>query len=123
MSDLDDAVKRLRRWNSGDHSEITDDAMLHANRSIVADAYLAEHPDDEDMPVTIGWCETFWEDSSWGSDEKRYLLCESLSIRFVACVGGWSKPMLVLGDWTTDATPTRGNVRRFCEAMLIPLET
>lgn len=55
MSDELRAADRLRKFNSGDMSVYETDYGLHADRAVLADAYLVEHPADDGEPVTEEW--------------------------------------------------------------------
>lgn len=53
MSELREAVERLREWS---YKLNRDDAtQLVRDYKVVVDAYLAEHRPDDDEPVTVEW--------------------------------------------------------------------
>lgn len=109
------AAERLRRWKAGDHEVMESRHMLHANWSMLADAYLAEHPADDDEAVTEDWIESV-------------RTCPWCVIEFNdAVMLDWEESTLYLHTEISDGIgvvtrvelphlKTRGDVRRFCRA-------
>lgn len=53
MHDVMKAAKRLRQWKTDEFSHSMQ--VVDRDRAILANAYLAEHPSDDDEPITEEW--------------------------------------------------------------------
>ena len=96
--------------------------LLHtwpAEIKILADAYLAEHPADEDESVTIDWLESvgFTGDHGiWSVGEKPSLALDTVLLRWGVC----DMSVTRLDQTIRDAT--RGWVRQLCKSLGIELK-
>lgn len=93
--------------------------------SILAKAWLADHPADEDEPATPTWME---DDLGIGDSfnfrmEKRYELCNGVRVMFFACEGPrlWRSELWV-GNKSLRKDLSRGDVRRLLAALGIDLK-
>ena len=119
MINIKDVVDRVRSHFSmgGNKSYVTDmPGCLNTDLRTLGEAYLAEHPSDDDEPVTEEWLHSI---AVMGSD------CYEIGhVEFVfepEC--GWTAFAEVNGHsaWLLD-TKTRGQVRLLCRALNIDLK-
>jgi hypothetical protein len=113
-SNIKASVERLRRYVSGEISvyDMTK-GVYRADCIAIRDAYLAEHPADDDEPVTEDWL--------------TQSLHRSFDLSFA--IGGLSLYQS-LGDWILvdvqgreyAEMKTRGQVRLLCRAMNVELK-
>lgn len=88
----------------------------------IAEAYLAEHPEDDGKPADPEWMEdSGFEDVSWHFSAKRYPIRAGIFVRAIAAVGGWSQLEIFAGDERITARATRGDVRRLCHCLGVEL--
>lgn len=115
--DIATATNELRR-DLADYAKIdgaTDRlARIIRNATLLADAYLAEHPADNDEPVTGDWL-----DSLFGVEEyiEEYICTEQDGnfdevITWIETIGNVLIPM----------PKTRGDFRRLCKGLKIELK-
>jgi len=73
--------------------------------------------------ITIEWCQQFWGDSSHLYDLKRYELISNGRIRilFHACVGGWDKPQLWIGNERQTDSPTVNEIESLMKELRLPI--
>jgi hypothetical protein len=136
MKQIEDAVRRLRAMAGGPGKlvevygnevdmpgqELT---AWMCDRAVLADAYLAEHPADDDEPVTEEWLRAV------GFVTHRQGVAIDMGLRsrggpwlYFACCPGLVNPDWMFDDGRLLAAPdlnTRGHVRRLCEALGVPL--
>ena len=119
-NELQEAAKRWRRTKEvGEYAAYIDcyydsphatvAAFAMADRELMADAYLAEHPEDDEEPVTEKWL-----DSVFGPDGLE-----------IQCHDEWGQAITWfegLGSVLIPMPKTRGDVRRLCKALGIPLK-
>lgn len=98
----------------------------HYSAHALADYALSTVREDDDELVTWEWCEAVGlsDSSITFRSQKRYEICRSVRIVFNACVGGWAPAELWVGGGEVHVVknPTRGQVRRLCEALGIDLK-
>ena len=124
---LREAAERHRRYESGEVAfDIWGDGrLIHDDTELLADAYLAEHPADDDEPVIEGWINSelrIWDCSKY-DNWKQFILHRSAGIYIQACACEapiyWTYSLIIGID--TNATkidnPTRGQVRRLISAL------
>ena len=121
------AAERLRRQQTPCGGFVsTDFEQFSVDMIAVANAYLAEHPADDDEPIVEAWLLSVgflrdlneYEITSPTSDGQFVYL--TLTRRgWVLGTGSWSHRSSLL----LPATPeTRGQLRRLCAALNIPLQ-
>lgn len=139
MSDdpIQAAAGRLRRWRAGedpwavygvadeDHPNALVRELADADRAVLADAYLAEHPADDAEPVTEEWLksEVGMTVPSWHTYEPRLLR------EVVDDEGRWDMRLwwaierrsFEIGGRTVPVA-TRGDVRRLFSALGVELK-
>ena len=91
------------------------DWLRDGDRKLAADAYLAEHPADDDKAATVEWIESvgFVQTHSFA---WRLVANEKFSFHHDANITQFS----VEGVWHVK-DPTRGDIRGVCRAMRIEL--
>lgn len=86
-------------------------------------AWLADHPEDDELPVTVEWLQSVgltkqWYDDAWGSNQYG----EEIGIAICVPSGG---VMLATNGYITApkdlACPTRGDVRRLARGLQVEL--
>jgi hypothetical protein len=83
----------------------------------VARAYLAEHPADEDEPVTAEWLQSMgWAEFGLGIASQRGLFRSRLRFAFDLGV-----TLCMPGIESEGHQMTRGELRRLCAALGVPL--
>lgn len=120
------ATERLRRWRDAETPEarlavygtragdpLATHRALRADEAVILNAYLAEHPEDSDQPVTVEWLRSVGFEAG---------ILGPLHIEYVQLPGGLTRT-----DWFYEramlpAMVTRGHVRRLLAALGIPLE-
>jgi hypothetical protein len=105
----------------GAHDRLT---RIIVNGAALAKAYLAEHPADDEEPVTPDMMlEWGFGDSIYYRSEKRFEICDSVRVMFEACEGPkcW-KASVWIGRYTTIDNPTCGDVRRLARALGVTLK-
>lgn len=124
-SDLREAAERLRRF-ALDLLEIHGDGPYRtgaAQRAVeLARAYLAEHPADEDEPADILWMAGLLQEAAGNFRyQRQFVIRGPVYVHVAACEGGWRYELWCRDEKIKDA-PTRGDVRRLCLALGIPLK-
>ena len=114
MSDLKAACERLRRVTTGESIWKVYDGLacgyqLGEDRKLLVAAYLAEHPADEDEPVTHEWLRE--------NSQADWVVDEPTGKPEIILRGAWQRGMVTLVTAVTIATPTRGHVRRLIAAL------
>ena len=93
----------------------------------VAEAYLAEHPADDDKPIDAAWLESVgfvWCNQYVNSDRDRMLYYKPLNLRWEVLFRSSKNEEhrgFSLGTRYDVELPTRGHVRRLCEVLGAPL--
>ena len=102
------AAERLRRANTDGYSTVYKFASeQHAqDSSLLVDAWLAEHPADEDEPVWSGWAGARAFNRGMGVEWDQ----ERLAV------------VIGMANCRTKTNPTRGDVRRLCRALGVELK-
>jgi hypothetical protein len=127
--ELRKAVERQRRLAAPDvlHEDVYpgDDyqSAEFADLSAIAEAWLADHPEDSDLPVTADWLrsvgfENVYEDrwhSPANSDGEMLMYCPMWA------GSQWAYGTPDDGCGSIPGVRTRGHVRRLCAALGIPL--
>lgn len=128
-SDLKAKCERVRRWKAGDwlkdiYPQAKDrgmeTALLEQDWRDVAVAYLAEHPADENEPVTEEWLRAV----GFGDNGYNYAGCHLRlgGLEYATGDTNGFSPWFYCGVLITDGgLKTRGHVRRLCNCLGIPL--
>lgn len=116
MSDVREAAERLREHSLLPHVRTADGRpYFEGDLKLLANAYLAEHPSDDDELITDDW----WRDMSGGcrfifSPDERLMLWLGADGMLQLCISDGG------GDEISRDMPhikTRGDVRRLCKAL------
>lgn len=129
--DIRAAAERVRRWSNGGESQrvvydFTDEVMDDFNYrmlencatrdlKLLAAAYLAEHPADDDEPVDMDWF------NSVGFAIEIDLFAVRGILSFFRNSKGWNVTV-VNSVPVNRGDMTRGDVRRLCAALGVELE-
>ena len=116
MSDeLKAARERKHRWDADDDAAFDASGTDEENDMFMfGDAYLAEHPADEDEPITLNW---------WLSSGAETSLIDRDFMLIRNDVEGVIYLVTTLQEIPLPHIKTRGDVRRLCAALGIELTT
>ncbi len=101
------AIKLLGDPYPGDRTDVL----------VVAGQFLAEHPADDDVPVTVEWLNKLDNADGTGMGMLRVRLMEDRTIRLMSPCLKPNEGIEGLGDWIASRQATRGDVRRLCKSL------
>ena len=108
-----------------DYSELTpEERHCHECEMEIFRQWLSEHQADDGEPITPNDMYRYgFGDSARGKDEKRFEICPGVRVLFWACEGPkcWNGSIWIGANKNID-NPTRGDVRRLCAALGVPLK-
>lgn len=111
------AIEILERWEASSGSPV---GILATNALKLADAYLCEHPADDDEPVTEEWLLSVGFVKG-GSPQARNIYCGYLTIDDIASgeasICNWNDRVAI-----ERSIETRRDVRLLCKALGVTLK-
>lgn len=109
------AERLLKRWHTVGLSVVISEDVKD-----ICDAYIAEHPADDDVPVAVEWLESL---SRSGGDMSflRVRLCDD-GFHLMSPCNTVGEGIEGLTDFVSPNVATRGDVRRLCKALGVELK-
>ena len=125
-SELTDAAMRWAKRHEGVYDHIENAWQSVVDSDILATAWLAEHPEDDEEPITVEWIIVIWPEYRDGIEAW---IIQEPKVKLVYCGGGdWSIYLMTTNcDGLNDAehirdVSSRGDVRAFCRGMGQPIK-
>ena len=121
------ARERWREYRHGKTNPFYGDEMLYRETvARICDAYLAEHPADDEAPIDEAWLRSvgFYESAEYGGDREIWLIDIADSTDDSICCNLYTTRIeLWIGSrYITIPGKTRGDVRRICAELGITLK-